>query len=104
MQPKIPFTPLPVPALKRMSGVFRGIGAKISKTMPYIEESLKQANFEIEAEDYCAAMVFLTIAYFVFFSAMGVLLLSKFLPIEDALMLSEQCLYRLKAESRSLTQ
>lgn len=77
MNLKIPFAPLPVPVLKRISNIFISPGSKFAKSMPYIEENLKQGNFEIQAEEYCSIMIFTSLLYFVFFTLLLGLLLAK---------------------------
>ena len=74
----IPFSPLPYPVMERISRPFLGIGAGLAKAMPYLEMELIQAKFDVDPKKYASVMVFLGIAYFIFFLGFSALLLSRF--------------------------
>ena len=76
----IPFNPFPYKALKSMAGKFMGVGAIFSKGFPYLELDLKQADMDIEVEEYGAIMAILFLFYFIAISIVMYLLATKLLP------------------------
>ncbi|MBI2598072.1 MAG: type II secretion system F family protein, partial [Candidatus Diapherotrites archaeon] len=56
---------IPFPALKKISSKFEGIGHRLSKSFPYLEIDLKQAEIDLKAKQYCSMMVTITGFYFI---------------------------------------
>ncbi len=75
---QIPFNIIPVPILLLLAGKFRGIGAKISHSMPYLKMDLKYAEMDITAEEYGAIIAVLFAFYFAVMSIVGYLFAIRF--------------------------
>lgn len=76
--PTMPFIPVPYPASKALAVPFRGAGYKLTRMFPKLETELHQANIKIPLEDYGGLMGFALVFYFLFFSVLLSLLLTKF--------------------------
>ncbi|MFH1239806.1 MAG: type II secretion system F family protein [Candidatus Diapherotrites archaeon] len=74
----IPFSPLPYPVIEKLSNPFLGLGAGLSKALPYLEMELIQAKFDVDPKRYASVMIFLGIVYFIFFFGFIALVLSRF--------------------------
>ncbi|MBI2530388.1 MAG: type II secretion system F family protein [Candidatus Diapherotrites archaeon] len=62
----VPFSPVPVGALKKISRPLMGIGAVFARAFPYLELELEQAEAGIDIDEYGAIMIFLFSFYFLF--------------------------------------
>ena len=62
----LPFSPVPVGALKKISRPFMGVGAIFGRAFPYLELELKQSESEIDLNEYGSMMLFLFVFYFLF--------------------------------------
>jgi len=56
----IPFSPFPAKILLKTSSKFQGIGQKISSVFPYLEFELKQAEIDLQPQEYGAIMFILS--------------------------------------------
>jgi len=79
----IPFSPLPLEQLRRVSKPFTGIGLMLGNALPYLSLQLEQAGINATKKEYSAIMVFLTLSYFVFFSILSFFVFSKLLANES---------------------
>ncbi|MCX6799008.1 MAG: type II secretion system F family protein [Candidatus Diapherotrites archaeon] len=79
----IPFAPMPVGVLKRMSAPFMRYGAGFSKIMPGLKNKLESAGIDVDEREYGAIMVFLTIFYFAFFTLLFSMVFIRIGPIES---------------------
>ena len=78
MGKNVPFSILPLPAMKRIASPFIGIGHKLAKSFPYLELQLKQAEFDADAEEYTAIMAFNFVLYAIFFAGTSSVLLQQY--------------------------
>ncbi len=76
----IPFAPLPLPLLMRISKNFMGFGAKLNKAFPYLEIELKQAEIDLEGEEYGAIMFVVFVFYFIIVSLIAYLIALRVAP------------------------
>lgn len=76
----IPFAPLPLPILMRISKSFLGFGAKINKAFPYLEIELRQAEIDLSGEEYGAIMFVVSVFYFIVITLITYLIALKFAP------------------------
>ena len=74
----IPFAFLPLPVMKKITTPFLSLGYRIAKAFPYLELELQQAGIDADGEEYAAIMVFSFIPYFVVFTLIASMLMSKF--------------------------
>ncbi|MBI4044867.1 MAG: type II secretion system F family protein [Candidatus Diapherotrites archaeon] len=75
---QIPFSPLPFPVLLFLAKKFRGIGASISKSMPYLKLDLRYAEIDVSVEDYGGMMFVLFAFYFAVVSLLAYLFAVRF--------------------------
>lgn len=76
----IPFSPFPGSWLAGFCRHFRGFGAKIANAFPYLGMELRQAEIDLEPEEYGSIMFFLFVFYFLVVSALVYLLALNFFP------------------------
>ncbi len=61
----IPFNPFPTSFLLLLANKFQGFGEKISLMFPYLEFQLKQAEIDLEPQEYGSIMFILSSFYFI---------------------------------------
>jgi len=76
----IPFSPLPLPMLKHISGNFRGFGEKISDAFPYLAIELKQAEIPLKPIEYGSIMFTMFFFYFIAGSLLVYVFALRFAP------------------------
>lgn len=79
MKKTIPFSIMPLPAMKRICSPLLGIGYRVSKAFPYLDLELKQAEIDSGPEEYAAIMAFNFGLYFVLLTAIFSTVLSRFI-------------------------
>ncbi|MCX8158402.1 MAG: type II secretion system F family protein [Candidatus Diapherotrites archaeon] len=77
----IPFSPLPLPVLLKLAKNTKGIGYSVAKCFPYLEVDLKQADIDIEKEDYGSIIFLISVFYFVFLFVLFCLISLKYFTI-----------------------
>lgn len=75
----IPFSPVPLSVIQKITPNFRGYGDKISKKIPGLEENLYKAGMDIDAKEYGSIVFIITIFYFLFSAILIPILLSRFI-------------------------
>ena len=83
MQKVIPFAPLPLPVLRKLSAPLSSLGMKVQKMFPKLGEDLSQADMGIHPRDYASIMVFSSLFYFIVFGAVITILLTKFITTKS---------------------
>lgn len=73
----IPFAPMPLPLLKRITSPLMRFSTGTEKMFPGLKRSLEQAEIGLNIREYGAIMIFLVGFYTIFFGALTTLLLSK---------------------------
>jgi len=81
----IPFSPIPMPALKGLAKHLLGIGEIIAHAFPYLDLQLKQAEISLKKEEYGAIMFFLFIFYFTLISVLVYIIALKLAPKQAVL-------------------
>ena len=81
----VPFSPVPVNALRKISRPLMGVGAVFARAFPYLELELEQAEAGIDIDEYGAIMIFLFAFYFLFMAfiifAIGIKMGAQNVPI-----------------------
>jgi len=80
MAKMIPVAPVPLPLLKAISRPFLRMASNTGKIFPQLGFQLRQAEIDLNENEYGAIMIFLVIFYTIFFSTLLTLLLSKVMP------------------------
>lgn len=73
----IPFSPLPIKVLLKLSAPLLSFGSKLSRAFPYLGLELEQAGIELDVKRYSTIMFLLSIFYFFFFLIVSTLLFAK---------------------------
>ncbi|MCX6804300.1 MAG: type II secretion system F family protein, partial [Candidatus Diapherotrites archaeon] len=81
----IPFAPMPLPLMRKISEPFEGFGYRVSKMFPGLEHDLMTSGIRIAVEEYGAVMSFSLIFYFIIFGALLTLILSKFITTSSSI-------------------
>ncbi|MBN2067849.1 MAG: type II secretion system F family protein [Candidatus Diapherotrites archaeon] len=76
----IPFAPLPMHTLKTVSAPFIRYSAIFNKMFPNFGKSLRQAEIPADEREYAAIILFLVTFYFLFFTFLLTIILSRFTP------------------------
>ncbi|MFH1588649.1 MAG: type II secretion system F family protein [Candidatus Diapherotrites archaeon] len=83
----IPLSPLPPSIMLALASNFLGIGQLISSIFPYLALELKQAEIDLEPEEYCAIIFVECVFYFLAAAILTYFFAMRFMP-ENTLMLS----------------
>jgi len=81
----IPFAPMPISAMKKVSEPFEGLGYRISKMFPGLERDLFTARIRISVEEYGSIMAFSFFFYFIIFGSIMTFILGKFVTSSSKL-------------------
>jgi len=73
----IPFSFLPPPLLLRLSTLFMGVAENIAPFFPFLELNLMQAEIRITTREYLSRCLAATASFFIFFSLVAMLFMSK---------------------------
>ena len=74
----IPFSIMPISALKLLSKYYLGLSALIVKNMPYLNLDLNRANMDIEDNIYVSYCLSATTILFILLSVVFAMVFSKF--------------------------
>jgi len=75
----IPFAPMPLSAMKKITEPFEGFGYRISKMFPNLENDLMTSGIKVAVEEYGAVMAFCFFFYLIVFGGIMTMILSKFI-------------------------
>lgn len=74
---KVPYSLLPMKALKKASAIFLGMGERMEVVFPFLKLYLKQAEIDFSVKEYLSMCFFSTSIFFAFFGSFSIFILKE---------------------------